>query len=187
MDGVALKVEQLQQQYNNVQAAKRHAVKQLRKAKREADGVAAGLAYVIKAAQQVQRKAHTQIAHIVTLCLHAVFTTAYNFRIDFETKRNKTVAELVLSKNGHDIGDPIEEDSGGVCDVASYALRLCCLLMAKPARSRVIILDEPFKFVSEEYRANVVQLVKQLAKDFDTQFIIVTNIPELVMGKVVWI
>jgi DNA repair exonuclease SbcCD ATPase subunit len=180
-------VTRLEREYNDAQAAKHHTMERLGEARRTAEDLIVAQTHVANVAQQVQRKAHVEIANVVTLCLHAVFSTAYTFRIDFERKQNKTVAELVLSKNGHDIGNPTEEDSGGVCDIISFALRLCCLLMAKPARTRLVALDEPFKFVSEEYRDNVVELMKRLAKDFDLQFIIVTHISELAMGKVVWL
>ena len=46
-------------------------------------------------------------------------------------------------------------------------------------------MDEPFKFVSEEYRENVRVLLEQLSKEMSIQFIFVTHIQELVTGKVV--
>jgi ABC-type molybdenum transport system ATPase subunit/photorepair protein PhrA len=79
----------------------------------------------------------------------------------------------------------MEEDSGGVVDVASFVLRLSCLMLSKPPLRRLIVLDEPFKFVSVEYRDNVRAMLEKLAKDFKIQFIMVTHIEELITGKVV--
>jgi ABC-type molybdenum transport system ATPase subunit/photorepair protein PhrA len=77
----------------------------------------------------------------------------------------------------------MEEDSGGVVDVAAFVLRLSCLMLSKPAVRRIIVLDEPFKFVSIEYRDNVRMMLEKLSSDFDIQFIMVTHIEELVTGK----
>lgn len=138
-------------------------------------------------AQAIQQQAHTRIAGVVTKCLQTVFTgpDTYAFKINFERKRGRTEAELLLLKNGHEIKDPLNADSGGVVDVAAFALRLACLVLAKPKLRKVVILDEPFKFVSREYRENVRLLLEKLAEDFGIQFIMVTHIEELKTGKVV--
>lgn len=138
-------------------------------------------------AQTIQQKAHDKIAGVVSKCLRTVFTgdDEYGFKIHFERKRGRTEAAMVLTKNGHEIKDPLNFDSGGVVDVAAFALRLSCLVLAKPRLRRVIILDEPFKFVSREFRENVRLLLEGLAEDFKVQFLMVTHIEELKTGKVI--
>lgn len=136
-------------------------------------------------AQAIQQQAHTQIAGVVTLCLQAVFGEAYAFRIRFERKRGKTEAQLLLIKEGQEIEDPINEDSGGVVSVAAFALRLACLVLAKPRLRRLLVLDEPFSQLSVEYRPAIRSMLLKLAKDFNIQFIIVTHQPEIICGKVV--
>jgi len=134
--------------------------------------------------QTIQQKAHHQIAGVVSRCLQTVFQDNYGFKINFERKRGRTEANLILLKDGYEIEDALNSDSGGVVDVAAFALRLSCLVLAKPSLRRILILDEPFKFVSEEYRDNIKSLLKGLAKDFKMQFIMVTHITELQIGKV---
>ena len=90
-----------------------------------------------------------------------------------------------MIKDGKDIDDPLEADSGGVIDLAAFALRLSCLMLAKPKLRRIIILDEPFKYVSEQYIPNIRKLIEGLAEDFKVQFIIVTHIKELRIGKII--
>jgi DNA repair exonuclease SbcCD ATPase subunit len=138
-------------------------------------------------AQTIQQQAHKRIAGVVSRCLETVFIgeDIYGFRIHFERKRGKTEAKLVLTKNGHEIEDPMEADSGGVVDVAAFALRLSCIILTKPKLRKFLVLDEPFKFVSEEYRDNVRMLLEGLSKDFKVQFIMITHINELKTGKVV--
>ena len=137
-------------------------------------------------AQTIQQKAHSQIAGVVSRCLETVFPyDGYGFRIRFERKRGRTEAKLLLLKDDHEIENPLDDDSGGVVDVAVLALRLSCIVLAKPSLRRFIVLDEPFKFVSEEYRENVKLLLEGLAKDFKVQFLLITHISELKIGKVI--
>ncbi len=139
-------------------------------------------------AQTIQQKAHTRIAGVVSRCLETVFDGEednYGFKILFERKRGKTEARLILTKDDHEIENVLNSDSGGVVDVAAFALRLSCLILSKPTLRRILILDEPFKFVSEEYRENVRLLLDGLSRDFKVQFIMVTHITELQTGKVV--
>lgn len=136
-------------------------------------------------AQKIQQQAHDRIVGVVCKCLEMVFGDVYQFNIHFERKRGRTEAKLVLMKDGHEIDDPMDEDSGGVVDVAAFALRLSCLVLAKPYLRRLIVLDEPFKFVSAEYRDNVRMMLEGLAKDFKIQFIMVTHEKEYETGKVI--
>lgn len=136
--------------------------------------------------QIIQQQAHDKIGRVVTACLQSVFYDEdYGFKIRFDRKRNKTEAKLIITNGGKEIEDPMEEDSGGVVDVAAFVLQLSCLMLSKPPVRRLIGLDEPFKFVSPEYRDNVRSMLEQLERDFNIQFIMVTHMDELTTGKVV--
>lgn len=135
-------------------------------------------------AQQIQEQAHNQIASVVTKCLEAVFDEPYTFRILFEKKRGRTEARLIFERDGMEI-DPMTGSGGGVIDVASFALRLSCLMLCKPQLRKILILDEPFKFVSEEYRRQIKLLLEQLSEEMKVQFIIITHINELKTGKII--
>ena len=138
-------------------------------------------------AQTIQQQAHNRIAGVVSKCLEAVFVgeDVYGFKIHFDRKRGRTEARLVLTKNGNEIDDPLDFDSGGVCEVAAFALRLSCLVLSKPRLRKVILFDEPFKSISVDYLDNVRELIDKLSKDFGVQFIIVTHISQLETGKII--
>lgn len=135
-------------------------------------------------AKGVQQQAHKRIATIVTRCLAAVFDDPYEFAIRFEQKRGRTEARLVFVRNEQEV-DPMTASGGGVVDVAAFALRLSCILLSRPPVRRVCVLDEPFKFVSEEYRENVRKLLETLSTELEFQVIMVTHIPEIVTGNVI--
>ncbi|RKX63439.1 MAG: hypothetical protein DRP42_07630 [Tenericutes bacterium] len=135
-------------------------------------------------AETVQEEAHDRIAGVVTRCLATVFEEPYEFRIRFERARGRTEANLEFVRDGQAI-NPIDSSGGGVIDVAAFALRLSCLMLARPARRRAVVLDEPFKFVSADRRGAVRAMLEQLAVDLGMQFIMVTHIDELRCGSIV--
>ncbi|MDR2641615.1 MAG: hypothetical protein LBC74_02350, partial [Planctomycetaceae bacterium] len=63
--------------------------------------------------------------------------------------------------------------------------RLSALLLSSNRYRRVLILDEPFRFLSVEYRSQIRDLIETLSKELDFQFIIVTHAKELEIGDVV--
>jgi len=135
-------------------------------------------------AETIQEEAHDRIAGVVSRCLAAVFDEPYEFQIRFERARGRTEARLVFVREGMEI-NPIDASGGGVVDVAAFALRLSCLMLARPACRRVVVLDEPFRFVSKEYRVRVRIMLEDLARELGVQFIIVTHIRELATGHII--
>ncbi len=109
---------------------------------------------------------------------------AYEFKILFERKRGRTEATLRFVRNGLEV-DPLSASGGGIVDVAAFALRVACLMLHRPRLSKLVVLDEPFKFVSKEYRDNVRSMLEELAKDLGLQILLVTHIDELETGKVI--
>jgi len=134
--------------------------------------------------QAIQRTVHGKIADVVSRCLSSVFDEPYEFRINFEQKRGRTEARLVFVRGGMEV-DPMMASGGGVVDVASFALRLACLMLTRPVSRKVIVLDEPFKFVSAEYRGRIRRMLLELSEQMGIQFIVVTHVRELECGKIV--
>lgn len=138
-----------------------------------------------EASTQTQRLAHSRIAAVASRCLSAVFDDPYDFRLVFESKRNRTEVRLVFTRGGVDLDDPVDSCGGGVVDVAAFALRLACLMLMHPPRRRLLVLDEPFKHLSREYRPRVAALLQTLTREMGVQIIMVTHDPALCMGRVV--
>jgi len=138
-------------------------------------------------AEAVQQQAHSRIADLVTHCLKAVFgDDAPTFRIDFSQKRGRTEAELVFVRDGHSVESPTDSDSGGVIDVAAFALRLACLTLSTPRRRKLLVLDEPMKNVNgQAYQDRVGRLILTLAERTGVQFVIVTDDDWLKVGNVI--
>lgn len=135
-------------------------------------------------AATVQQHAHAQIASLVTRCLQSVFEEPYEFVIHFHRKRGKTEAEFGFKRGKYEVD--ADAVGGGVIDVASFALRLACLMLTRPQARKLVLLDEPFKFVhGAGNRARAAELLQVLAKETGFQFIIATGLDWLQVGKVV--
>lgn len=134
-------------------------------------------------AQQVQEEAHRKIADVVSRSLEAVFDEPYTFKIKFEQKRGRTEASLVFVRGDLEV-DPMTASGGGVVDLAAFALRLSCLLLAKPPLRRLLVLDEPFRFISAEFRPRVRALLLKLAEEMGVQVVMVTHQEEMRCGKI---
>jgi DNA repair exonuclease SbcCD ATPase subunit len=132
----------------------------------------------------VQQQAHEKIAAVVSRCLEGVFEEPYEFRIVFERKRGKTEARLVFMRNDMEV-DPMTASGGGVIDAAAFALRLACMMLSRPKVRRILVLDEPFKFLSAEYDERLCELLTSLSNDLGVQFIIVTHKTALHLGTVI--
>jgi DNA repair exonuclease SbcCD ATPase subunit len=132
----------------------------------------------------VQQRAHEKISEVVSRCLTAVFDEPYSFKINFEMKRGKTEAQLRFTRDGLDV-DPMSASGGGVVDVAAFALRVACLVLHRPRLAQVVVLDEPFRFLSAQYRDNVRSMLEELSREMRIQIIMVTHIEEIATGKII--
>lgn len=135
-------------------------------------------------AAEVQNRVHQRIATIVTRCLQTVYNEPWSFKVYFEQKRGKTEARMVVVDEAGNETDPAEENGGGVVDLAAFALRIITLLMKKPAARKLLVLDEPFRFLTS-HAEQVKTLLKSLSDELDIQFIVVTHDRGLVAGQVV--
>ena len=137
------------------------------------------------AAQTVQENVHKQISVVVTKCLAAVFgANAYEFRIVFERKRNRTEARLVFTRDGNEY-DPVDSTGGGCVSVAAFALRLACLLAKRPQPRKFICLDEAFAMVSRQYVPAVRTMLEVVCAEMGVQIVQVSHVPGLEAGTVI--
>lgn len=131
-------------------------------------------------ALQNQARCQERISGVVTRCLDAVIPgNPYVFSMVFEDKRNQTEARCVLKDESGNEFDPISENGGGLVDLIAFGLRLACLMLIKPRPRKVLVLDEPFRFISANYRSGLTELLETLCEELDLQIIMVTHMPEL--------
>lgn len=123
---------------------------------------------------ETQRQLQFHISDITSLALEAVFDDPYELKVEFVERRNKTECDLKFVRGDMEI-DPMTASGVGAVDVASFALRIASWSMMRPRTRPTIILDEPFRFLSENYQDKASQMLKELSEKLGLQFIIVTH------------
>ena len=132
--------------------------------------------------REVGLKTHQQlqyhISDITSLALEAVFNNPYELIAEFVQRRNKTECDLFFQRDGSKV-DPLTASGVGAVDVAAFALRVASWSMLRPHTRNTVILDEPLKFLSNEYQEKASVMIKEISKKLGIQFIIITHEPIL--------
>ena len=137
-------------------------------------------AFLQKVAQDTQSQLKFQIEDIVNLALETCFPNEYEFQLQFNIARGKTDAELVFlsQKTGRPI-DPMNASGGGVVDLTAFALRIASYALEQGV-DNVIILDEPFRFISRDLQARAGEILKRLSTKLGLQIVMVTHIGQMI-------
>ncbi|MBU2249412.1 MAG: hypothetical protein KKD77_21870 [Gammaproteobacteria bacterium] len=137
-------------------------------------------AVIIAVAMATQEELQYRIAEPVSLALASVYDNPYLMNVRFDiTGRGTTECHLGFERNGHII-KPLEASGGGPVDIASFALRIGSWSLAQPRSRPILILDEPFRFVSRNKMPLAGQMLKEISKQLGLQIIMVTHISELI-------
>jgi DNA repair exonuclease SbcCD ATPase subunit len=129
-------------------------------------------------AEQTLNNLSYQVSSIVTSALASVWPDPFGFEIEFKQARNQIECHLWFVKDEHRI-DPMESSGGGALDVASFALRITYWsLLPNPTRP-TFLLDEPFKYVSEDLQEACSNMVKMLSEKMGVQVIMVSHLPNI--------
>lgn len=136
-------------------------------------------AFLQDIAQKTQSKLKLQIEDIVNMTLDTCFPGEFIFQIQFNISRGKTEAELVfLSQKTNRPVDPMNASGGGVVDVVAFGLRIASYVLERNINN-VIILDEPFRFLSRDLQENAGEVLKKLSEKLGIQIIMITHIEQM--------
>ena len=130
---------------------------------------------------QTQQRMETALCAIGNAALKSVFGDKYEFKTQFILKRNQTELEILLvNRENGSILTPVGNVGGGVIDLLSMSLRLTMWTLQNPRSRPIMVLDEPFKFLSKNLKPLAAEMLKTLAAKMNIQFIIVTHESEIV-------
>ena len=132
-------------------------------------------------AQKTQGELEYRLSEIVSLALAAVFEDPYKLKVNFVIQRGKTECVLLFEKNGETF-DPLSSTGGGAVDIAAMALRVAIWSLTQPKTRNVLILDEPFRFLSKEYQIKASLMLKELSEKLSLQIIMVSHSESLIDG-----
>ena len=180
-------IQKIERLYNQAVAIKTQIAKDIEQKKDRTEELSLKLdlmekvqVFLQKIAKDTQDRLSLQIEDIINSALDAVFPNEYTFRLEFTTSRNRTEAQLLFydQRTGKEV-DPMNASGGGVVDLTAFALRIACYVLENNT-DNVIILDEPFRFISRDLQERAGKILKTLSNKLGIQIIMVTHIKELI-------
>lgn len=119
-----------------------------------------------------------RISSIVTDALQKVKDPNLEFRMLLSTERNQVdVKFVVFDKHTQREYDILDSCGGSIADIVTYPLKIALLLKWEPSLSRIMILDENFKFVSVSDQEPLGDFVRQVSEKLTLQTILITHSP----------
>lgn len=138
-------------------------------------------AVVQEVAKLTQDRLRLRFEAIVQACIDAVFPGCYIFKMEFVSRRGQVEVDMWLDKDGTKM-DPLDSNGGGLVDVMSMALRLCCLTLSK--NSNMLLLDEPFGHLRGAARERLGALLAIVSDKLGIQMLMVGDVAgNVVEGK----
>jgi DNA repair exonuclease SbcCD ATPase subunit len=130
-------------------------------------------------AKTTQQELEYHISGLVSMALASVFEDPYEFKVEFVIRRGRTECDLKFSKEGEDC-NPLDASGGGSVDVASFALRVAFMSMENPSSRKVLILDEPFRFVSPDLQHKCSEMIREISQRMGLQVIMISHAENII-------
>ncbi len=130
-------------------------------------------------AEDTQLAAQHNIEELVTRGLQTIFDESLSFHILQSTKGKSASVEFVVRTkllNGQAVDTPVmDARGGGLAATIGFLLRVVVMLLRK--QENILVLDETFAMVSEEYLPALGEFVRQLVDKTNLQIVMVTHQP----------
>ena len=113
---------------------------------------------------------------LVTEALTSIFEKDIRFNIKLYSYRNEPAIDVSVIENNLEV-DPQKSCGGGLNDIISFVIKIIFIYLKKS--SRIIILDEPLKFLSRDYIEQSSNFIHDISKRMNIQIILVSHKPDL--------
>ena len=132
-------------------------------------------------AKLTQTKFTSYVESLVTMAIKSIFDRPFQFKVDFDLKRNKSECFLrIVEGEDEEPFVPRDELGGGMLDTISFALRIVLWSLQNPRSCNTIFLDEPWKFIGQdELLDRAGSMLREISQRMNIQFIITTHQPKL--------
>ena len=138
-------------------------------------------ALVLEVSGRAQALVQRRVEVIGTKALAAVFPDPYELRLKFELKAGRPECRILYYRGGSYV-DPLSSAGGGTVDLTAMGLRSSQIGLSRPPVRPILLLDEPFRFVSRRLIPFVVDLLREMSRRLGIQIIMVTHIAGLAEG-----
>ena len=135
--------------------------------------------FLISFTEDIREKIKVKLESLANSALRAIFTDkVMEFRIISNRAKQGMKYDLYIMTDG--ALTPIHDaKGGGVLDVITLSLRISFLKLFSGKLRQTMLLDEPFKNLDSDRVVFAVEWLKQISKELEMQFIVITHINEL--------
>ena len=123
---------------------------------------------------ELTRQTTQEIETLLNTSLQTIFYDL-DLRVEIEVVqvRGSTGLKINIFENGNPIGSLRDAQAGGVLVTISCLLRIICIVLS--GSRRILILDEVFSHVSEEYLETLGSVLREIAESLDFTIVLVTH------------
>lgn len=130
-----------------------------------------------------QQRAQQTIEELVTRGLQTIFDETLTFHIVQSVKGKAAIVEFVVRSTfgNEQVETPVmDARGGGLAATIGFLLRIVVMLLRSrnTSEEQILVLDETFAHVSEEYLAGMGEFLRQIVDKTGVQIIMVTHQPE---------
>lgn len=170
------RVQQLSGAYNNMQETYNLNVGKVEQLTLDIELHSKAVELLSKVQAVTRDKIKNEFEQLVSFCLQFIFEEPYSFKLIFDKRGNLQELNFVIEKPGYDEShDLLDTSGGGVLNIVSFALRIILMEVSMPKNNGMIICDEPFSNLSENYHEKAALLLDELSRKLNRQFIIVSH------------
>lgn len=126
-----------------------------------------------------RRNFEHSLATIVSDGLSLVFGEELQVLIQPSTKADMSAVDFVMIRDGQE-EDIMEGQGGGYVNIIAFLLRVLLIVAARPLLRYVLVLDEPFAHLSQEFRHGLAEMMAALIDRLGFQALMITQEREYV-------
>ena len=178
------KVSEIQGQRKATESRISQLTVELEELKRDVDLLERVTGLLTSVSEERQHKAQKNIEQMVTWGLQEIFDDSLSFHIVQTIKAKNASVEFMVRTtlaDGKVVETPVlDSRGGGLAATIGFLLRAVVLLLQSGTKKEnLLVLDETFSHVSEEYLGKLSHFLQQLVEKTGIQIVMVTHQPTL--------
>ena len=149
----------------------------------------AAVSIVTVVGESLQRRVSDRLSSVASHALSSIFPNPYEVKVHFTpTGRGTIEAQILFCRDGQEFRPVLPSGQllagGGPVEVAAWGLRVALWgQRQRHIKTRpVMLMDEPFRFLSEDLHSVAGTVLREIAGKTGIQFLLVTHDPPLVEG-----
>lgn len=172
------KVGRLQGEYNMLVKDQTKSQTLINKYEEESVITSQAVELLTKVQEVTRDKVKNKFEDLVSYALRFITQEDYRFILDFDKRGNLGELDFkVLSPNGEEPENPVDQNGEGIKDIIGVALRAVLMEVSNPKINGFLVFDESFKQLSKGNLELAWEFIKQLNKKLDRQIIFITHCP----------